>query len=269
MSEQVTDDLTKPLADGDLVLLVDHKQRRYLVRLAQDDEFQTHAGVVPHNELIGQPDGAGVASTRGQKFKAYRPTLSDYILSMPRGAQVIYPKDIGPMLMLADIEPGCRVFESGVGSGALSMAMLRAGAHITGYELREDFAARAKKNVSEFLGEASLENYDVHIRDAYSGFEHGDFDRIVLDLPEPWQVVPHIGTALRPGGIIVSYSPSITQVMKVRDALTLAGFAEASTVEVLNRTWHIDGAAVRPDHRMVAHTGFLTRARLLARPDGE
>lgn len=257
----------KPLADGDLVLLVDHKQRRYLVRLAADGEFQTHAGVVPHSELIGRPEGTAVASTRGQKFQAYRPTLSDYILSMPRGAQVIYPKDIGPMLMLADIEPGCRVFESGVGSGALSMAMLRAGAVITGYELREDFAARATKNVTEFLGADSLERYDIHIRDAYEGLEHGGFDRIVLDLPEPWKVVPNIGGALRPGGIFVSYSPSITQVMQVRDALTLAGFAEISTVEVLNRGWHIEGAAVRPDHRMVAHTGFLTRSRLLATPE--
>lgn len=264
MSEQQVADSTKPLADDDLVLLIDHKQRRYLVRLKTGGEFQTHAGVVAHDLLIGQPEGAGVNSTRGQKFKAYRPTLSDYILAMPRGAQVIYPKDIGPMLMLADIGPGTRVFESGVGSGALSMAMLRSGADIVGYELREDFAARATKNVTEFLGPDALDNYDVHIRDAYTGFDHGNFDRIVLDLPEPWNVVPNIGDALRPGGIIVSYSPSITQVMRMRDALSLAGFAEASTVEVLNRTWHIDGAAVRPDHRMVAHTGFLTRARLLA-----
>lgn len=208
-----------------------------------------------------------MATTKGQKFTAYRPTLSDYILEMPRGAQVIYPKDIGPMLMLADIEPGARVFESGVGSGALSMAMLRGGAKITGYELREDFAAKAKKNVAEFLGAEALENYDVHIRDAYEALDHSDFDRIVLDLPEPWKVVPNIGDALRPGGIIVSYSPSITQVVKMREALDAAGFAEASTVEVLNRGWYIEGAAVRPDHRMVAHTGFLTRARLLATPD--
>lgn len=263
------DAATKPLGDGDLVLLVDHKQRRYLVRLADGGEFQTHAGVVPHSDLIGRPEGAGVASTRGQKFKAYRPTLSDYILSMPRGAQVIYPKDIGPMLMLADIEPGCRVFESGVGSGALSMAMLRAGARITGYELREDFAARATKNVTEFLGPDALDNYDIHIRDAYQPLDHGGFDRIVLDLPEPWNVVPNIGTALRPGGIFLSYSPSITQVMQVRDALDAAGFAETSTVEVLNRGWHIEGPAVRPDHRMVAHTGFLTSARLLAGPDAD
>jgi tRNA (adenine57-N1/adenine58-N1)-methyltransferase len=260
-------DPSRPLADGDLVLLVDHKNRRYVVRLVDGDEFQTHAGVVPHAQIIGQPEGAGVATTRGQKFRAYRPTLSDYILTMPRGAQVIYPKDIGPMLLLADIEPGCRVLESGVGSGALSMAMIRAGAVITGYELRDDFAARAQKNVAEFLGSSALDRYDVHLRDAYAGLDHDGFDRVVLDLPEPWQVVPHAAHALRPGGIFVSYSPSITQVTKTRDALDIAGFAEASTIEVMNRGWHIDGAAVRPDHRMVAHTGFLTRARLLAPAD--
>ena len=256
--------ITGPLEAGDLVLLVDHKQRRYLVRLETGGEFQTHAGVVPHEDLLGQDEGFGVASTRGQKFKAYRPTLSDYILAMPRGAQVIYPKDIGPILMLADIGPGVRVFESGVGSGALSMAMLRSGARIVGYELRDDFAARATKNVTEFLGADALDNYEVHIRDSYQSIDHDGFDRVVLDLPEPWNVVPQIGTSLRPGGIFVSYSPSITQVVKVRDALAIAGFAEMSTTEVLNRTWHIDGQAVRPDHRMVAHTGFLTRARLLA-----
>lgn len=264
MSGPDTDDQkTRPLAAGDLILLVDHKKRRYLVKLQADGEFGTHSGVVPHNEIIGASEGAGVATTKGQKFKVYRPTLSDYILEMPRGAQVIYPKDIGPMLMLADIEPGCRVLESGVGSGALSMAMLRAGAIITGYELREDFAARAQKNVAEFLGDDALSRYDVHVRDAYETVEHTGFDRVVLDLPEPWNVVPNIGDSLRPGGIIVSYSPSITQVMQMREALDRAGFAEASTTEVLNRGWHIEGAAVRPDHRMVAHTGFLTRARLL------
>jgi tRNA (adenine57-N1/adenine58-N1)-methyltransferase catalytic subunit len=251
----------RPLADGDLVLLIDAKKRRYLVTLAEGSEFQTHAGVVPHGRLIGQPEGIEVASTRGQRFTAYRPTLSDYILSMPRGAQVIYPKDIGPILMLADIEPGARVFESGVGSGALSMGMLRAGADIVGYELREDFASRAVKNVTRFLGEEVLDRYEVTIRDSYEGIEHGPFDRAVLDLPEPWRVVPHLAEAMRPGAILVSYSPSIVQVTQTRTALDECGFSETSTVEVLNRGWHIDGAAVRPDHRMVAHTGFLTRAR--------
>lgn len=262
----VAEDDGRPLVEGDLVLLVDNKKRRYLVTLAAGTEFQTHAGVVPHESLIGQPEGVEVSSTRGQRFTGYRPTLSDYILSMPRGAQVIYPKDIGPILMLADIEPGCRVFESGVGSGALSMGMLRAGAEITGYELREDFASRAQKNVASFLGTDASSRYDVQLRDSYEGIEHRGFDRAVLDLPEPWRVVPHLATALRPGAIVVSYSPSIVQVSKTRDALDGVGFAEASTVEVLNRSWHVDGNAVRPDHRMVAHTGFLTRARCPAPP---
>ncbi len=252
------------LAYGDLVLLLDQKKRRYLITLAEDDEFQSHAGVLPHAEIVGNEEGTEVATTRGQRFRAFRPTLSDYVLSMPRGAQVIYPKDLGPMLLLADIGPGVRVLESGVGSGALSMAMLRAGAEITGYELREDFAARAAKNVRGFLGAEAMSRYHVEQRDCYDGVDATGLDRIVLDLPEPWRVVPHAEGAMRRGGIIVSYSPSITQVMKFTEALGRTSFTEISTTEVLNRTWHLDGAAVRPDHRMVAHTGFLTRARLLA-----
>lgn len=252
------------LALGDLVILVDHKGRRYLFTLETGKEFQSHAGVLPHEELVGQGEGAEVATTRGQRFQVFRPTLTDFVLSMPRGAQVIYPKDLGPILLLADIGPGMRVLESGVGSGALSMTMLRAGAEITGYELREDFAARAINNVSTFLGSDALDRYQVELRDCYEGIDERDLDRVVLDLPEPWRVVPHAEKALRPGGILVSYSPSITQVMQLTEALQRAGFAELSTTEVLNRTWHLDGAAVRPDHRMVAHTGFLTRGRLLA-----
>ena len=182
---------------------------------------------------------------------------------MPRGAQVIYPKDLGPLLMLADIFPGARVLESGVGSGALSMTMLRAGAQVTGYELREDFAARARENVGAMLGSEALDHYEIQIRDAYEGLDEVDLDRVVLDLPEPWQVVPSAAKALLPGGIIVAYTPSIMQATRFREALDEHGFAFAETVEVLNRTWHVDGQAVRPDHRMVAHTGFLSHARLL------
>ncbi len=253
-----------PLAIGDLVLLVDAKKRRYLITLTEGKEFQSHAGVLAHEDLVGRPEGIDVSTTKGQRFRAFRPTLSDYVLAMPRGAQVIYPKDLGPMLLLADIGPGDRVLESGVGSGALSMAMLRTGAEIVGYELREDFAARAAKNVNNFLGPELAGRYTVEVRDCYEGIDESDLDRVVLDLPEPWQVVPHAEKALRPGGIILSYSPSITQVIQFTEALGRAPFAELSTTEVLNRTWHLDGAAVRPDHRMVAHTGFLTRARLLA-----
>jgi tRNA (adenine57-N1/adenine58-N1)-methyltransferase len=185
---------------------------------------------------------------------------------MPRGAQVIYPKDLGPILMLADIFPGARVLESGIGSGALSMAMLRAGADIVGYEVREDFAARAVKNVAGFLGEEVLTRYRVEIRDTYEGIVESGLDRVVLDLPEPWQVVKHAERALHPGGILLAYTPQITQAVQLRESLAGTAFGMAETVEVLHRGWHIDGLSVRPDHRMVAHTGFLTHARLLGAP---
>lgn len=252
------------LRSGELVLIIDSRDRRYLITLKEGDAFHSHAGVLDHGLLIGQPEGCEVATTRGQKFRAFRPTLEEFILAMPRGAQVIYPKDLGPILMLADIAPGMRVFESGIGSGALSMTLLRAGAVITGYELREDFAARAVKNVQAFLGPEVLDRYRIEIRSAYEGIEERDFDRVVLDLPEPWQVVPHAEVALRPGGVFLAYTPSITQAMRLREALAAGRFTEERTLEVLHRGWHIEGQAVRPDHRMVAHTAFLTRARLLA-----
>jgi len=206
-----------------------------------------------------------VRSTKNGSYLVIRPTLAELILKMPRGAQVIYPKDLGPILMIADIFPGARVFESGVGSGALSMTMLRAGAKITGYELREDFAQRAQKNVRELLGEAALEHYDVQLRSAYDGIDETDFDRVVLDLPEPWQVVPHAAAALRSGGILVAYTPSVMQVSRLREALIEHGFGMANTTEFMQRGWYVEGQAVRPDHRMVGHTGFLTSARKLER----
>ncbi len=252
------------LAPGDLVLLVDAKSRRYLVTLEAGGEFHSHAGIVPHDELIGQLPGREVRSSRNSRYTVLRPTLSDYILKMPRGAQVIYPKDIGPLLMIADIAPGVRVLESGVGSGALSMGLLRAGADIIGYELREDFAVRAQRNVHTFLGEGVSDRYRVEVRDCYEGIDERDLDRIILDLPEPWRVVALAVEALRSGGLFVAYTPQITQASRLREELDRSPFVLAQTVEVLQRGWHIEGEAVRPDHRMVAHTGFLTHARLLA-----
>ncbi len=209
-------------------------------------------------------EGSVVRSTRGAEYTVLRPTLEDYVIEMPRGAQVIYPKDLAPICMLADIGPGMRVFETGIGSGALSTTMLRWGATIVGYEVREDFANRARANVREFLGEPALERYDVHIADSYAGIDpsHGPFDRVVLDLPEPWQVVPHAEAVLRPGGVLVAYTPSITQAAQTREQLK-GRWIDARTLEVLHRGWHIDGQSVRPDHRMVAHTAFLTVARFL------
>jgi tRNA (adenine57-N1/adenine58-N1)-methyltransferase len=250
-------------AAGDKVLLIDGKERRYLITLTEGGEFHSHTGVLAHAELIGADEGITVRSTRGSRFTAFRPTLSDFVLKMPRGAQVIYPKDLGPLLLLADIHPGVKVLESGVGSGALSMAMLRAGAEIVGYELRQEFADRAIANVTGFLGDSYRSKYRVELRNCYDGIDE-TVDRVVLDLPEPWQVVKHAERALRPGGILAAYTPTILQASQLRETLDASRFAMAETIEVLHRSWHIDGLSVRPDHRMVAHTGFLTVARLVS-----
>jgi len=251
------------MQDGEKALLLDTKSRRYLITLKAGGEFHAHTGFVPHDDIIGGPEGATVRTTNGAPYRVLRPTLSDFVLKMPRGAQVIYPKDLGPILMLADVFPGARVFESGLGSGALSMTLLRAGAEIYGYELREDFANRAQANVGAFLGEEALQRYHVEVRDGYAGIEPTELDRVVLDLPEPWQVVKHAERALRPGGIFLAYTPSIMQASQLRETLAASTFALPETLEVLHRTWHVEGQAVRPDHRMVAHTAFLTHARLL------
>jgi len=256
-------------AEGERVLLVDRKDRRYLVRLRAGRSFQSHAGIVAHDDLIGAPEGSEVEARTGKgdrlanaRYLALRPTLADVVLNMPRGAQVIYPKDLGAILLAADVFPGARVLESGVGSGALSMALLRAGAHVLGYELRADFAERARANVEEFAG--GLERYEVVERDVYEGIADERLDRVVLDVPEPWRVVAHAEGALVPGGILCCYLPSINQTEELRRTLARSRFGLAETFELLRRTWHIEGRAVRPDLRMVGHTGFITTARLLA-----
>jgi tRNA (adenine57-N1/adenine58-N1)-methyltransferase len=261
------------LGTGERVLLFDSKGRRYLVTLAAHSEFHTHAGPVAHDDIIGREEGAVVRSARGARYTVVRPTLGETVLTMPRGAQVIYPKDLGPLLIIADIFPGARVLEAGVGSGALSMTLVRAGADVTGYELREDFANRARANVEAFVTEEALRRYRVSIRDVYDGIDETGLDRIIFDLPEPWRAVKHAAGALRPGGILVSYSPTVIQVAQFREVLAAGGFGLAETIEVLQRSWHVEGASVRPDHRMVAHTGFLTSARFLGgsaapAPDG-
>ncbi|HEX6391871.1 MAG TPA: tRNA (adenine-N1)-methyltransferase [Acidimicrobiales bacterium] len=261
--------MSRPFEPGERVLLFDSKGRRYLVRLEAGGEFHTHSGPVSHDELIGREEGLVVRSSRGARYTAVRPTLAEVVLKMPRGAQVIYPKDLGPILILADVFPGAKVFESGLGSGALSMALLRAGAEVTGYEVRPDFAQRAQANVAGFLGSVALDQYHVNIRDAYDGIEEHGFDRVVLDLPEPWRMIKHAEEALLPGGILVSYLPTINQVSTLRDTLSRSAFGMAETVEVLQRSWHVEGQSVRPDHRMVAHTGFLTSARLLSPGESE
>jgi tRNA (adenine57-N1/adenine58-N1)-methyltransferase len=250
------------LQAGERVLLIDAKGRRYLVRLAEGRSFHTHAGIVEHDRILGGDEGARVQASNGRSFLVLRPTLADLVLKMPRGAQVIYPKDLGAILMAADIGPGQRVLEAGVGSGALSMTLLRAGAEVVGYELREDFAERARQNVAESLGDDVP--YRVEVRDVGAGIDERGLDRVLLDLPEPGRVLVHAAGALRPGGIVLAYLPTINQTAELRAALVASGFALAETVEILRRTWHVEPRSVRPDHRMVAHTGFLTTARRLA-----
>ena len=244
---------------GERVMLIDQKDRRYLVTLRDGASFHTHAGIVAHNDIIGLTEGATVVGNTNRPFLVLRPTLADVVLKMPRGAQVIYPKDLGAILLAADIGPGMKVLEAGVGSGALSMTLLRAGAHVTGYEIREDFAERARINVEAMLG--SDIHYDIHIRDVTLGIDGSDFDRVLLDMPEPWKVVEHAERALKPGGTFLAYLPTINQTQLLRETLTKHLFGLAETVEVLRRTWHVTDRSVRPDHRMVAHTGFLTSAR--------
>ena len=249
------------LRAGERILLVDAKQRRYLLTLRAAASFHTHVGIVAHDDLIGAYEGSTVLGSTGRRFLAVRPTLAETVLKMPRGAQVIYPKDLAAILMEADIGPGMTVLEAGVGSGALSMALLRAGASVVGYELREDFADRARANVASTVSEAP--DYRVELRDAYGGIDERGLDRVVLDLPEPWRVLPHAEVALRAGGIICAYLPTINQTSLFRQSLDGSAFGMASTLEVLHRTWHVEDRSVRPDHRMVGHTGFLTTARLL------
>lgn len=256
----------RPFAAGERALLLDSKGRRYLVTLAAGAEFHTHAGTLPHDDVLGQEEGTTFRSSLGARYLAVRPTLAEVVLKMPRGAQVIYPKDLGPLLVMADIFPGANVLEAGLGSGALSMTLLRAGANVTGYDLREDFARKAEGNVKAFLGTGVLERYHVEVRDVYQGISEKGLDRVLLDLPEPWRAVGPAAQALRPGGILVSYLPTVPQVVTLRQALSGAGFAMAETIEVLQRSWHIEGQSARPDHRMVGHTGFLTSARLMSSP---
>ena len=250
-----------PLVAGERVLLVDPKDRRYLITLVAGATFHTHAGIVAHDDLIGSCEGRTITGSTGRSFLVLRPTLSDVVLKMPRGAQVIYPKDLGAILIAADIGPGQRVLEAGVGSGALSMTALRAGASVIGYELREDFAERARANVAATLGPDAP--YRVEIRDVTQGIDERELDRVLLDMPEPHKVVAAAGAALRPGGILLAYLPTINQTALLRHALAEADapFGLAETQEIMRRTWHVEARSVRPDHRMVGHTGFLTTAR--------
>lgn len=256
-----------PFAPGELVLLLDPSGKRFLVRLAEQDALHHHQGAVRHADVIGQMDGALVRSSQGRVFAAVRPRLIDSVLEMPRRSGIVYPKDAAHLIAWADIAPGQRVLESGVGSGGLTLALLRAvgeRGQVIGYELRADFLALTLSNVHAFAGERAG-NLLLRERDIYSGLVDEGLDRVVLDLPEPWRVLPHVPGALRAGGWVAAYTPSILQASQFVDAVQASrSFVQVETNEVLLRGWHIQGQAIRPEHEMVGHTGFVTVARLLA-----
>ena len=263
--------LRGPLQAGERVLLVDDKGRRKTLRLRPGQTQEWHVGHIEHDQLIGQPEGTVLVTPQGRAVLALRQTLADFVQSMSRSSQIIYPKDLGAILLDADIYPGARAFEAGVGSGALTLALLR-GVGPTGavvsYEVREDMLRQARDNIRDFLG-VWPENLVLHQRDAYEGILETGMDRVVLDLPEPWQVVGHAAAALRSGGIFLAYLPTVLQVHQLTQALLDSGqFHLTETHEVLVRTWHVGSRSVRPDHRMVAHTGFITTARRGAEGSG-
>ena len=257
---------------GDLVLLTDRKRRKYLVTLREGGEFHSHAGIILHDDMIGQPEGTEFrTSQRGGVYLALRATLADYILTMKRGATPIYPKDIGAILTYADIRPGARVVEAGIGSGALTIALLQAvgeSGHVYSYETREDFAALAQGNVSGFLRDDSANRLTVHVSDIYTdGIKEKDVDRVVLDLPEPSRVIPHARNAMRPGGIFLAFVPTTLQLHRLwQDLEADPVFDLIEQFEIALRAWDAGPNTLRPAHRMVAHTGFITTARRLADP---
>lgn len=265
---------TGPLKAGERVQLTDYKGRRSTITLAEAGQWHTHHGVLHHEALIGQPEGIVVTNEGGHQYQVLRPLLNDFVLSMPRGATVVYPKDSAQIVQLADVFPGAHVLEAGVGSGALSISLLRAvGEHGTlhSYELREEFAEIARANVDAFFGDAHP-GWQIHQGDAAvvpTDIERpGSVDRVVLDMLAPWDCLDMVSTVLAPGGVWVSYVASVTQLSRLAEAVREAGgFTEPEAHEIMLRTWHLDGLAVRPDHRMVAHTGFLLSVRRLA--DGQ
>lgn len=255
-----------PFTVGDKVLLLDRKGRRYLLTLSEGGEFHYHAGVVAHADLVGLPEGSRVRSSKGSTLRALRPTAADWTVKAPRGAQVIYPKDQAMIVALADIGPGSVVVEAGAGSGALTSALLRAvgpTGRVISFEVRDEHADVAERNVAERFG-GLPPTWELRRGDVTAGLADTPCERLVLDLLDPADVLKAGASALLPGGILCAYTPTVPQVMRLHDALTLdERWGLAETVETLVRGWHVDGLAVRPNHRMVAHTAFLTTARRL------
>jgi tRNA (adenine57-N1/adenine58-N1)-methyltransferase catalytic subunit len=273
VSEPVTDPTgatmrrTGPFHAGDQVQLTDPKGRHHTITLEPGKQFHTHKGSLEHDELIGAPEGTVAVSSGGTAYLALRPLLADFVLSMPRGAAVIYPKDAAQIVAMADIFPGARVVEAGVGSGALTLSLLRAvGAQgsVHSFERRDDFATIARRNVGKFFG-GEHPAWTLTVGDLAEELSDRDVDRVILDMLAPWECVTAVGEALIPGGVLCCYVATTTQLAKTVETLREhGGFTEPASWESMVRTWHVEGLAVRPDHRMIGHTGFLVTTRRLA-----
>lgn len=254
-------------AIGDRIQLTDPKGKLYSFTLVAGKEWHTHKGWITHDDLVGMPEGSVVSTTAGLKFTAFKPLLADYVLTMPRGATIVYPKDAAMILGLADIYPGARVLEAGVGSGALTISLLRAvgdNGTVHSVERRADFAENATSNVENYFGSTPT-NWRLTVGDLQEQVVSDDYDRVVLDMLAPWECVDLAARALRPGGVFLSYVATTTQLSVTAEAIKADGrFTEPESSETIVRGWHHEGLAVRPQQRMIGHTGFLIQSRRMA-----
>ena len=252
---------------GDRIQLTDPKGKLYSFTIVPGKEWHTHKGWITHDDLIGMPEGSVVSTTAGLKFTAFKPLLADYVLTMPRGATIVYPKDAAMIVGLADIYPGARVLEAGVGSGALTISLLRAAGekgYVHSVERRADFAENARSNVDAYF-ESAPSNWKLDVGDLQDQNFESEFDRVILDMLAPWECVGIAARALRPGGVFMSYVATTTQLSATAEAIKEDGrFTEPESSETLVRGWHHEGLAVRPQQRMIGHTGFLIQSRRMA-----
>jgi tRNA (adenine57-N1/adenine58-N1)-methyltransferase len=254
-------------SEGDRIQLTDPKGKMYTFTITPGKEWHTHKGWIVHNDLIGLPEGSVVSTSAGLKFTAFKPLIGDFVLSMPRGATIVYPKDAAMIVGVADVFPGAKVIEAGVGSGALSISLLRAvgsDGELSSFERREDFADIARENIRTYFGEIPSQ-WKLSVGSVQESNTDKKYDRVILDMLAPWECVAFAADVLRPGGVYLAYVATTTQLSATAEALKEDGrFTEPLSSETIVRDWHHEGLAVRPMQRMIGHTGFLIVSRRMA-----